>query len=119
MSEIAINKSWHIEKFLNEKSPMNLQRKSFDSLYEGMEYIYNEITFKDSNMGDFFLHEYVASNCIEKDLALRILKIYTILDKINSIILCRNRKKVGSVFFKQSIEYLERNMKDGTRGYLF
>lgn len=81
--------------------------------------IYYEITFKDSNMGDFFLHEYVASNCIEKDLALRILKIYTILDKINSIIWCRNRKRVGSVFFKQSIEYLERNMKDGTRGYLF
>ncbi len=81
--------------------------------------IYYEIMFKDNNLGDFFLHEYLASNCMEKDLAMRILKIYTILDKINSIIWCRNRKRVGSVFFKQSIEYLERNMKDGTRGYLF
>ncbi len=43
VSEIAINKSWHIEKFLNEKSPMNLQRKSFASLHEGMKYIYNAI----------------------------------------------------------------------------
>lgn len=43
LSEVAINRSWHIEKFLNEKSPFNIQRKHFEKFDMAINYLYDSI----------------------------------------------------------------------------
>lgn len=77
--------------------------------------IYHEIMLKDSIMADYFMNEYLYSNCMEKAQLFELLDTYSIVDKINTIVWCAKRNRIESAFFKETIDFLERNIEDGER----
>ena len=73
--------------------------------------IYYEIKAKDTKMAKFFMNEYLTINCMEKDEVVELLNAYTIVDKINTVVWCVDRNRVGSTFFEKTIYDLRILMK--------